>query len=234
MPKGLSLSDFDAVLFDVDGTLVDSMEMIVRGLGDVFERFKGRRPDRGEILALIGLPLRKQLRLYSDVEPTTEQIDEMVAFTLARFDELAEFESTFPAAIEALKLCHKQGLKTALVTSKCGVELSGFMKRFEGAHYVDATVCSTDVNHPKPNPESALLACERLGVSPSRTVMIGDSIYDLRCARGAGVAAIAVAYGAAERDALLAEKPDAMFEAPEDLLAWTQTAFLVTPCPARS
>jgi phosphoglycolate phosphatase-like HAD superfamily hydrolase len=64
--------------------------------------------------------------------------------------------------------------------------------------------------------------------------MIGDSIYDMRCARGAGVACIAAAYGAARRETLLAEDPDMLVDTPEELLAWAESAFLQTPCPERS
>lgn len=234
MPVGLSLSRFDAVLFDVDGTLVDSMEMIVRGLGDTYERYAGLRPGRDEILSEIGMPLTAQVRRYIEDEPSPEAVAEMTTFAISRFEAHEEHESVFPAAVQALRLCHRQGMHTALVTSKSAIELSGFLRRFEGAPFVQATVCATDVQNPKPHPESALRACRLLQVDPSRAVMIGDSVYDIRCAKQAGVTAVAVSYGSGRREALLAEEPALMLDAPEDLLAWTESAFLQTPCHERS
>ena len=226
--------DFDAILFDVDGTLVDSLEMIVRGLGDTFEKFADVRPPRDEILGLIGMPLLAQVKLYFEEAPTSAQIEEMSTFAIDRFEVHQGHVQPFAAAIETLRLCHRQGVKTALVTSKSGIELSTFLSRFEGADFVDATVCASDVHHPKPHPESALRACELLEVRPDRAVMVGDSVFDLRCAKEAGLTAVAVTYGAGQSEALLRECPDLVFETPDDLLAWAETAFLETPCRERS
>jgi len=231
MPQGLSLSNFRAVLFDVDGTLVDSLKMIIIGLGDTYEKYLGHRPAPQEIQSLIGMPLRRQLALYREVEPTEEELAEMSEYTLSRFEANVEHETLFSAAVDMLRLCHQRGIKTALVTSKDSQELSGFMKRFPGAPFVDTTVCASDVQHPKPAPESAYLACQRLGVSPQEAVFIGDSVYDMRCAKGAGTASVAVAYGAATEAALLAEQPDLLFRTPEELFRWAEAAFLRNHAP---
>ena len=234
MPERLSLSRFDAVLFDVDGTLVDSLEMIVRGLGDALEKYFETRPSPSQIRSLIGMPLREQFALYSTTEISEEELAEMTQFTLDRYDVHRVHESLFNPAVEMLIMCHKQGLKTSLVTSKNSVELQSFLQEFHGTPYLDTAVCASDVHRPKPDPESALLACQRLNVDPAKAVMIGDSVYDLRCARGAGVACVAAAYGAAHRDTLLAENPDLLVDTPEELFAWAESAFLQTPCPERN
>jgi len=230
MPHGPCPSRFDAVLFDVDGTLVDSIEMIVRGLGDTFEEYFHFRPNDEQIRSLIGLPLNKQYGMYMDSPPTEAQVAEMSQYTLSRFEIYRHIEKWFDSAIEALRLCHEIGIKTALVTSKNAQELADFLPKFPGTPFLNGSVCASDVSHPKPDPESALLACKRLGVDPSRAVMVGDSIFDLRCARAAGMSCIAVAYGAGSRDSLEAERPDEMFDSPEELLEWAKSAFLQTSC----
>jgi pyrophosphatase PpaX len=226
MPPRLSLSTYQAVLFDVDGTLVDSLEMIVRGLGDTYERYLGERPPRDEILRLIGMPLSKQLAHFGRSVPNQAELEEMTAYTLERYAAHKEHTRPFDAAVETLRHCHEMGAKTALVTSKNDVELEGFLKDFEGTPYVHATVCASDIVHPKPAPDAALLACEKLDVEPSQAVFIGDSIYDMRCALDAGCAAIAVAYGAAQRDALLDEQPNLLLDTPEELLAWARSSYM--------
>jgi HAD superfamily hydrolase (TIGR01509 family) len=233
MPQGPSLPNIRAVLFDVDGTLVDSLEMFVLGLGDTYEKFLGVRPGRERILALCGVPLSKQLRMFQVQEPSETRVAEMTAYALERYRAHQGRESVFPAAVETLRFVHGSGRKTALVTSKNAEELQGFLNRFSGAPFVDTTVCASDVRHPKPAPESAILACRKLGVEPHEAVFIGDSIYDLRCARSADVASVAVSYGAAQRELLASEMPDHLVDTPEELLAWAQTAFLEPSCPER-
>jgi HAD superfamily hydrolase (TIGR01509 family) len=162
------------------------------------------------------------------------EVAAMISLAIERMAAHADLERIFQPAVECLRLCHSQGLKTALVTSKSAVELAPFLQRFPGASAVDVTVCASDVVNPKPDPESARLACQRMGVAPAESILIGDSVFDLRCARSAGTACIAVAYGAGRREDLLKEEPDLLFAAPEDLLAWAQDAFLQTTCHAKS
>jgi pyrophosphatase PpaX len=234
MPQGLSLSNYKAALFDVDGTLVDSMEVFVRGLGDTYEHYLGFRPPRRELLALCGIPLKNQLRLFQEVPPTDDRLDEMVDFAVARYGFHMQFEAIFEESVETLKLCRLTGMRTALVTSKNAVELDHFLSRFAAADAVQTSVCASDVHQPKPHPESAILACRRLGVEPSQAVMIGDSKFDIQCARQAGVTPIAVGFGSSDRATLLAESPDAYFETPADLLQWAQSSLLETTCLERN
>lgn len=232
MPGRLSLSATKAVLFDIDGTLVDSLAMLVRGLGDTYELYAGTRPPEEEIRKLIGLPLKVQLHQFR-TEPMTEVLlDEMTRFTLDRFKHYRYLEQEFGPSVEALALCRHSGIRTALVTSKSRPELDALLTRFSGADHADVLVCASDVQHPKPHPESALLACHRLATDPQEALFIGDSVFDLQCGRSAGTATAAVLYGSGSEDALLAERPDLVFRTPEDLLGWARGS-LLTPCQER-
>jgi len=231
---GVQLRDFEALLFDVDGTLIDSLDVIVQGLGDTLEAYVGRRPSREEILSLTGMPLRVLLARCIDAPLDSPDIESMATFAMARFEAHEHLERPYAAAVHTLELAHRQGIRTALVTSKSRRELDSFLKRFEPARYVDALVCASDVELPKPHPESARKACSLLGVSPERAAMIGDSIFDIRCAQGAGLTAIAVGYGAGDAEILLRESPNLFFPTPEALLEWAQTAETPEPCPVRS
>jgi HAD superfamily hydrolase (TIGR01549 family) len=230
MPRGLSLADFKAVLFDVDGTLVDTLPALIRGLGDSYEHFNGVRPSDDQIQATIGLPLRKQMRMFTTAVLSDAQVDQRSDYTIERFEDHSHLEREFTASVEMLRLTLKEGFKTALVTSKSAQEIALFEKRCPWFLDVHTVVCASDVQHPKPDPESALLACERLGVAPHEAVMIGDSIFDMRCARSAGVASVAVGYGSGSKEALLAEDPDLYFDSAEELLAWAQQTALIPPC----
>jgi len=226
MPKGLSLADFKAVLFDVDGTLVDTLPALILGLGDSYQHFNGVRPSDEQIQATIGLPLRKQMRMFTATELSETDVEARSIFTIERFQDHAHLEQEFEASIELLHFVKEHGLKTALVTSKSAPEIANFEKRFSWVQNVDTVVCASDVQHPKPDPESAYLACERLGVRPHQAIFIGDSVFDMQCAHNAGAASIAVAYGSGKKDALLQEKPDLLFDSAEDLLAWAKETVL--------
>ncbi len=233
MPQGLPLSDYRAAFFDVDGTLVDSLQVYVQGIGDTYEHFLGKRPAKSVLLSLCGIPLHKQLEMFQETPPSSEKVAEMVDYAISRYKIHQSMEFYFDDAVKALQLCHRAGLQTALVTSKNAVELEHFLNRFDAIDAIDTAVCASDVINPKPAPEAAILACERLGIRPNEAVMIGDSVFDLRCARDAGVTPIAVGYGASDRETLLAESPAAFFETPAELLSWVQQSLLETSCQER-
>ncbi len=213
---------WDAVLFDVDGTLIDSLEVIVAGLQETYRRFCGIEVAPLEVRSVIGMPLREQLRLFSAESPSEARVLEMTEFAISRFAANKAQEREYGPSVDALRRAKLFGLSTALVTSKTRQELDLFLSEFTGAPAVDTAVCASDIVNPKPDPESALLACERLGVLPERALFVGDSAYDMRCARAAGCTSIAVSYGSAPRAVLEAERPDVLLETPESLLAWIE------------
>jgi len=234
MSKQLSLCKFKAVLFDVDGTLVDSMGKIVNGLGDAYEKFTGSRPDDATIRSLIGLPLNVQLRKFGKPDATDDEMAQMIEYTISRYEHHKHLEREIAPAIEALALCHRGGLKTALVTSKNAAEMAVFVPSFSGMELIDASVTASDVARPKPDPDCVLRACDLLEVAPQETVYIGDAIFDIQSARAAGSTPVAVAYGSVSAETLAKEKPALLLETPEALLAWTRESFLETTCRERN
>jgi HAD superfamily hydrolase (TIGR01549 family) len=221
---GVSLEGKRAVLFDVDGTLVDSTETIIRGLGDAFEKYAGHRPSDDILKESIGMPLKEQMRMYQLHEPTCDQLREMIDYTIERYRTHGGFSTPFEPTVEAMLLMKEAGFKVAAVTSRNCAELQHLYADFPFATHFDCAVCASDVVMPKPNPECAILACDKLGVSPSESIYIGDSVFDMKCAHQAEIATIAVTYGAATEYALAAESPDLIVRSPEELLAWAREA----------
>lgn len=234
MSRAFTLRSAKAVLFDIDGTLVDSMAMLVAGLGDAVEQFTGLRPSAEAILATIGTPLTRQAETFAGRSLEDSEIQRFVQLALDCYEAHSDLEESFPPALEALRMCHENGLSTCLVTSRNSIELERFLARFSHTPYVTSTVCSSDVRAPKPAPDSAILACTRLGARPEEAFFIGDSLFDIRCAQAAGVASVAVTYGASPAETLAAEHPDLLFDTPDALLAWVQDAFETAPCHAKN
>lgn len=208
--------------------------MLVAGLGDAVEQFTGLRPSADAILATIGTPLTRQAEVFAGKPLPESEIQRFVELALESYEAHSDLEKAFPAALEALKLCFENGLATCLVTSRNSIELHRFLSRFTHTPYVTTSICSSDVLAPKPAPDSAFLACTRLGVRPEEAFFIGDSLFDIRCAKAAGVPSVAVAYGASTAQTLAAEHPDLLFETPEALLAWVHEAFETASCHAKN
>ncbi len=210
------------------------MDKIVNGLGDAIEHYTGKRPRDEDTRRLIGLPLTVQLKMNVKPDATDSELDEMIQFTISRYEHHKTLERELQPAIESLELCHRAGLRTALVTSKNADEMAMFVPRFSGMKYVHASVTASDVARPKPDPECVLRACELLEVAPHEAIFIGDAIFDMQSARAAGATPVAVAYGSATAHDLGMENPALLLETPEALLAWTRNSLLETTCRERN
>jgi pyrophosphatase PpaX len=232
MPGLPRLADYCAVLFDVDGTLVNSLLPVITGLQEVVLRETGVRPAEDQVQSLIGKPIREQHRTLIRPDLSDAELDRLQEETVALFEANSHMETWYEPMLDVFREVHGAGKQTALVTSKTRVELELFMKRFPCSPITDATVSSSDVPHPKPAPDSALAAAELLGVSPQQCVFMGDSIYDIRCAHSAGMPAVALSFGAGRRDALAKENPELLFDTPEQALEWARSTLTVEPCPA--
>jgi pyrophosphatase PpaX len=208
---------YRCALFDIDGTLVDTVELIVRALDHTFRKHLGVQISRDDLRRTIGLPLHRQVRLFDHLVDFVPDHRAMEADEIAYYESHKHLEQVIPEALEALKEAKRAGMRVALVTSKNRLELETFLPRLNVNGWVDAVVSSSDVARPKPAPDSVLVALERLQASPSEAIFVGDTVYDIQCARGAGVRVIAVGWGAHPVEMLRAERPDWLFEEPAQL-----------------
>jgi HAD superfamily hydrolase (TIGR01509 family) len=213
-----------AILWDVDGTLIDTTALIVSALDQTYKKFAGRSLDYDGLRCLIGIPLMAQMRVLGDPASFGATADEMAEECLRRYEIGKDQETVIPVAIEALKMAKKHGILTALVTSKSAQEVSNTLPRLGIEKYCDTVVCADDVAPDyKPHPRPAALALERLGIAdPREAVFVGDSVYDMQCGRGAGARICAVTWGAGPEALLRAEIPDWCLSEPEELLALVQ------------
>jgi len=208
----VSLSTF---LFDLDGTLIDSIELILRSYRHTMRQHRGHEPSDDVWMAGLGTPLWVQFRHFTE-DPA--EIEAMVAtyreYNLAHHDELVRPYDGVVAAVLALRA---QGKMLGLVTSKTR---SGALRGLRVAgleHTFQVVVGADEVTHPKPHPEPVLTALERLGAPAAGAVFVGDSRHDVECGRAAGVKTAAVLWGPFDRSHLEDLEPDYWLETPADL-----------------
>ncbi len=190
----------ELVVFDWDGTLVDSTAAIAEAIQQAASDLGLARPSLEQANHVIGLGLQDALRLATpDLRPEQMPafIDRYRVHYLRRDAEL----KPFPGAGALLAELDASGALLAVATGKSRVGLERAMAQTGWRHHFDATRCA-DEGHPKPHPWMLLDLCQALDVDPARTVMIGDTTHDLQMARDAGAHAVAVGYGAHPVDAL--------------------------------
>jgi AHBA synthesis associated protein len=201
-----------AVIFDLDGVLVDSLEVMreafrtayreVVGDGpvpfDEYQRYLGRYfPD---IMRLMGLPLSMQ-------EPFVRE-SYRLAHRVRLFDGI-------PEVLDALR---EHGLRLAVATGKSGPRARSLLERLDVLPRFEHVIGSDQVTRAKPAPDIVRLALELLDVAPDQAVMVGDAVADLDSARGAAVPVVAALWGESDQAELLAAGPHAVARRPADLL----------------
>ena len=191
------------ILFDLDGTLIDTNQLIIDSFKHTYKTHLSRDIEEKEIQQYFGEPLITTLRRYSP-EKAEELYDTYIRYNESVHDSSVNLCCDIQECLEQLK---EMGCVLAVVTSKRykmahrGLELFGITKHFSTLVTVDDTE-----NH-KPHPEPVLRALEKLGAAADEAIMVGDSIFDIQCAHNAGVKAIQVTWGAA-LDQQQQEKPD--------------------------
>ncbi|MRI58288.1 MAG: hydrolase [Epsilonproteobacteria bacterium] len=187
-----------AILFDLDGTLIDSTEAILDGFAYAFSSFGLEPPPKEKILALIGHPLDfmfVHLGVTSDPMPFVERYKE-------RYRQIFKAKTKLlPKAKEAVLEASRLG-RVGIVTTKTGKYSKELMEHLGLMDYFDVLIGPEDVHHPKPHPEPILKALRHLGIPPQEAFMIGDTCLDALAAKDADVCGLGVrcGYGKKELD----------------------------------
>lgn len=204
-----------AVLFDIDGTLVDSNYLHVhawqRAFSEVGCDVEAWRVHRR--IGMDGSALLDELLPDASADTTARAKDLHSRF----YRETAELLKPLPGARQLLDVVTAAGLQVVLATSAPDDELELLRKVLDREDVVSAVTSSEDVETAKPRPDIVAVALERAGVGPENAVFVGDTVWDVRAAARAGVPCICVESGGVDRLRLLDEGAVAIFENPRDL-----------------
>ena len=212
---------YDPVLFDLDGTVVDTVELITESFRNASRVVLGRELPDEQIMAYVGQPLMQQMRQLSS-ENAQQLYDVYREYNHRRHDELIRGYAGIEAALLALRAA---GRRLGLVTSKSTDTTEMAFRAVGLREHFDVVVTASDTTAHKPFPEPLLLCLERLAalrpgepLDPSRSIYIGDSPFDIQAGRAAGMATAAVTWGIFSRKDLESAGPDHVLRRPGDLV----------------
>ena len=206
---------FPVVLFDLDGTVVDSGGIILASMRHATSEVLGREFGDAELMQAVGGPgLEAQMAVFAP-----ERVDELVRVYRDHNEPLHEELEACAGMEDVLLRLHAEGRRLGVVTAKRRATVELAFARVPLAHLFETIVGGDETEKHKPDPEPLLLAAERMHASAAETAYVGDSPFDIRAAKAAGMYAIAVTWGRIhDRERLEREEPDAIVERAEELL----------------
>jgi pyrophosphatase PpaX len=196
-----------AVIFDLDGTLANTIPLIVASFNHALSTVVGTTVPEEEIRSWIGRPLVETFEAWPEHAVELDRIYR--EWNLANHDNMIEEYAGVPVLLADLA---SAGVAMGIVTSKRRETARAALAAVGIDGWLDVVAGLEDTTQHKPRPEPLLLGASRLGVEPSACVYVGDAVVDVQAARAAGMAAVGVTWGAGLADQLKAAEPDALLE----------------------
>lgn len=180
------------ILFDLDGTLIDTRELVVASFQHTFREVLQLPISAEEVLRDYGRPLTYSFGRYTDKK---EVVDEMLQVYRKHNVEIHDqMALPFLYVQEDLEQLHQSGFRMGVVTSKKRPTVMMGIRLFQMDPYFEVYVCEEDTKIHKPQPEPLLEAMRQLNIQPEETIYVGDSPFDILCAHGAKVRSAAVSW----------------------------------------
>jgi pyrophosphatase PpaX len=209
-------SKINTVLFDFDGTIMDTTECIVESWKHVFSVIKGEDVHRDKIIATLGEPIHLTVsRDFPDVP--LERVEDV--YREYHYRKYKEMISPYPGVPELLKKLHEEGYDLGIVTSRYLRSTKIGLDLFDMTGYFGASVTCEHTEAHKPDPEPLRLALKTLGRNPEEAVMVGDAVTDILCAKNAGAKSAMVGWSPSATVEFLSgpDKPDYVINVVSDL-----------------
>ncbi|MFT4417154.1 pyrophosphatase PpaX [Fredinandcohnia humi] len=204
----------NTLLFDLDGTLIDTNELITASFLHTLEKYYPGKYTREDVLPFNGPTL---LETFSSLDPNLaeEMISTYRTFNHEHHDALVtEFEGVF----DTIKILQEKGFKLGIVTTKMRNTVMMGLALTKLDQFFDVIVTLDDVKKPKPDAEPVLLALSLLKSQPEEAIMVGDNFQDILAGKNAGTKTAGVAWSHKGKDFLMSYEPDFMLETMKDLL----------------
>jgi len=210
------MQPYSTYLFDADGTLIDTAELIYHCFVHSVGRFGGRTIGRDEVYRHIGLTLRAQLETY--LGPLSDERYQEVRDVHMGYQRSVypQYLRAFPGVADVLAALGEAGCTCGVVSSRMPDTLSLYLDATGLLPYFSVLISPVDTVEHKPHPAPVLEALRRLGVSADGAVYVGDASYDVECGAAAGVDTVLVGWGHSD-PAALETKPTWVIQEPQEL-----------------
>lgn len=212
----------NTILWDFDGTLLNTNDVILESWQHTYEHYYGHKMPVEHITRCFGEPLLVTMaREFPDVPPKDSaeiyrEYQKDIAYTWAK---------TIPGVFELVEYLRDKGYKQCIVTSRTTESTLRYLELFKKGYLFDGLVTCDDTDKHKPEPEPILLGLEKMGSANDEAIMIGDGVFDIKCANNAGVRSVLVGWRITDSDkAVIADAVhDYEVETPEDLKKLIET-----------
>lgn len=188
------MKTIDTILFDFDGTIMDTNDMILGSWQHTFRTLAGHEADADMLVKTFGEPLGKTMEKFFPDVPKEESLEIYRSYQRDRFCDMIKL---FPGIVELLEILRERNYKIGLVTSRLLNTTMQGLEAFDIKKYFNAILTADDTPLHKPDPAPINLTLEKLGSDKDSAVMLGDTMFDIMCARNAGVTSILVAWSLA-------------------------------------
>jgi len=206
---------YPVVLFDLDGTVIDSGAIILASMRHAAKEVLGTDVPDEQLMSAVGGPgLEAQMRTIAP-----DQVDELVNVYRAHNEPLHDELQCCAGMEDVLVQLKEEGRRLGIVTAKRRQTVELAFARLPIEHLFETVVGGDETERHKPDPAPLLLALDRLGARPEEAAYVGDAPFDVKAAKAAGLFAIGVTWGGIHaRERLEAEEPDALVDSPGELL----------------
>lgn len=181
------MKSYTACLFDIDGTLLDTMELIFRSFEYSCRRWAAIEIDRETIFSHVGIPLIDQLKLYLGERSDEEYRDIAAAHMEHQKGIYRKHLGIYPGVVEGLAELATRGIRLGIVTSRTRPSLLSYLDYFQIEDIFEVIATPESTRRHKPDPEPVEWALSQLGVRPDETLFVGDAVYDIESGTAAGV-----------------------------------------------
>jgi len=209
------------VIFDIDGTMTDTNELIFASFNHVARKYLGRTYAPAEIVKLFGPPEDGALRALMPEKQVPDAMDDLCVFYRENHHAMASMHEGIE---EILKFLKEMGIRLAVFTGKGRRTTDITLNAFGLRSYFDLVVTGDDVARHKPDAEGIRKILAAFSIRPENTVMVGDSLGDIAAARGAGVRVATVLWDSYDSARVLGAGPEHVFHDAAELMNWLRSA----------
>lgn len=213
------MKQVECVIFDLDGTLLDSKECSVKATKAAFKEMGLKVPSEVVIEHYMGIPIEESFFKMSEQPLDQETATELIRIFRVYYQTFEESTlKVFPEIPHVLEILNKRKVPCFVVSSKKTAVVKRNLAAQDLVAFFEEIIGSDAVTHYKPHPEGINKVVAHYQFDPTKTIMIGDAIFDIQMGKAAGVKTIAVTWGSHDPKKLSEENPDALVDAPREIL----------------